>query len=100
MRTRLTALIAGVLIGVAGPTAASGILDAQAPATALDDAPRGMMHAATPEATDADRDGTMERMMEQCTEMMDMMSMMMGPDDMQAMGGMGDSPLAPATPEP
>lgn len=113
MRTHIAVLIVGVLLGFATLTATNG-LAAQEPTVAsgrvqiADQA--ATMHVATPTATDTETEMAekMERMMDQCLAMMEMMSMMMGGDmsgmmggeEMQGMEGMEDMPAAAATPEP
>ncbi len=112
MRTHLMTLIAGVLVGMALLTTANGLLPGQASTAAAGgaavDSQAVMRQAATPEAGDAEMAEKMERMMDQCLAMMEMMSMMMGGDmsgmmggeEMQGMEGMEDMPAAAATPEP
>ena len=112
MRTQVMTLIAGVLMGMVTLTAMNGVLGAQDSTAA---AGRGqttqqaaMMHVATPAAGDDGMVEKMERMMDHCLAMMEMMSMMMGGDmsgmmggeGMHGMEGMEDMPAAAATPEP
>ncbi len=111
MKTRLTVFI-GVLLGFALLAATSGQLIAQESTPETASAGMGdeaaMMQGTTPEAGSAEMAEKMDRMMDQCLAMMEMMSMMMGGDmsgmmggeGMQGMEGMEDMPAAAATPEP
>ncbi len=104
MRTHVAVFIAGVLLGFAVLTATSGLAAQEstlAGTTSIADQ-AALLHAATPEATDGEMAAKMERMMEQCTTMMEMMTMMgmMGGDMSGMMGGegmhgMGDMPATP-----
>lgn len=111
MRTHIVTLIGGVLIGLALLTAINGLLPRESTAAA-GGAPMAaqavMLQAATPAADETEMAEKMERMMDQCLAMMEMMSAMMGGDmsgmmggeGMQGMAGMEDMPAAAATPEP
>ncbi len=105
--TRGKATIGGVLVGLLVLALTTGSLFAQEPTatpggTATPDH-MATTSAATPEAADPQTAGQMERMMEQCLAMMEMMSMMMGGDmagtmEGQDMQGMMDMPTPAATP--
>jgi uncharacterized membrane protein (DUF106 family) len=107
MRTHVAVFIVGVLLGFIVLTATSGL--AAQESTLAGTAPiadqAALLHAATPEATDAEMVAKMERMIEQCTTMMEMMTGMMGMMDGDMSGMMGDESMhgmgdMPATPMP
>ncbi len=107
MRTYVTVLLAGVLIGMATLSAMNGVLGVQESTAAAGRAQMtdqaATLHVATPAATDAEMVEKMDRMMDQCLAMMEMMSMMMGGDMAGMMGGEGmhgmeDTPTASPTP--
>lgn len=87
MIKQIVTLIVGVLIGIAMLTGTSGLLAAQESTPAADEPM--MMDMATPGAMDADMTANMQQMMDQCTAMMEMMSMMMGGDMAGMMGDAG-----------
>ena len=111
MRTHMASLIGGVLIGLATVTATNGLLPQESTAAAGGVPMAGqavLPQAATPAADDVAMADKMDRMMDQCLAMMEMMSAMMGGDmagmmsgeGMEGMAVMADMPQAAGTPEP
>lgn len=107
MKNQAITLVGAVLIGLAILATANSLRFQEAiaagSATMADQAV--LSQAATPTADEAEMVGKMERMMDQCLAMMEMMGGMMGGDISSMMGGEGmagmeDMPQAAATPEP
>ena len=109
MRTHLTLVIAGVLLGMTMLTAANGLLVGRSSLAAGNDPlvdQTVALQAVTPEAGNADMATKMEQMVDECLEMMKNMNAMMGMmgGDMagmmgdEGMAGMDEMPAAAATP--